>query len=87
MPVFSQIKFSDMSNFYLEPVLDKSLYIYFFFFSVPKVMAPSKFLLENAFFPAQAEGEGRGWVCKTPSQPHSDLRFSSLQGEFSNAER
>lgn len=56
MPVFFQIKFSDISNFYLEHVLDKLFHIYIC--SVHKVMAPSKLLLENAFFLHGLEARG-----------------------------
>lgn len=64
MPVFFQIKFSDMSNFYLEHVLDKLLYIYIC--SVHKVMALSMFLLENAFFLHRLEVKGGDGFVKHP---------------------
>lgn len=53
---FFQIKFSDISNFYLEHVLDKLLFICIC--SVHKVTALSKFLLEMLFFLHRLEVRG-----------------------------
>lgn len=88
MPGFFEIKFSDISNFYLEHILDKLLHVYIYIYlQFSQSDSSIEVSVRKCFFPSQAGGKRRRQVCKPTSQAGSDMEFSSLQGEFSNTER